>query len=187
MGPVDVRCDMVTDGGGWIVFQRRVDASVNFDRGWDDYKNGFGDLNGNFWLGLEKLHQLTSHGKIATLRVDLKHFQDPSTIKYAVYSGFKIGSESQGYKLSYIGYSGNAGDSLNFHFNRRFYTNDHDTSDCAKTHYGGWWYKTCLHSNLNGLYPQNNEEAITFISWYYLRDSWGGIIFSEMKLRYVYL
>ena len=106
MDIINVRCDTVTDGGGWIVFQRRVDASVDFFRGWEEYKNGFGDLNGNFWLGLEKIHKLASPGRRAILRVDMKHFTDTSTIKYAEYRDFEILSESEGYKLIIGTYSG---------------------------------------------------------------------------------
>ena len=73
LNTVQVRCDMEKDGGGWIVFQRRIDASVDFYRGWNDYKTGFGDPNGNFWLGLERLHRLASPGKGARLRIDLKY------------------------------------------------------------------------------------------------------------------
>ena len=68
-------CDMLADGGGWIVFQRRVDASVDFYREWSEYKKGFGDLNGNFWLGLEKIHKFAALGKGAILRIDLRHIQ----------------------------------------------------------------------------------------------------------------
>ena len=59
-GPFKVWCDMTQDGGGWTVFQRRVDAATNFVRKWDDYVVGFGDLDGNLWAGLDNLHTMTS-------------------------------------------------------------------------------------------------------------------------------
>ena len=62
---------METDGGGWTVFQRRQDGSVDFYRNWTDYENGFGYLNGEFWLGLSKIHRLSKGGS-NILRIDLK-------------------------------------------------------------------------------------------------------------------
>ena len=105
----NIRYDMVTDGGGWIVFQWRIDASIDFYRGWQEYKNGFGYPNGNFWLGLEKVHKLASPGRGAILRVDIKLFNNPDSVKYAVYSNFEILSESEGYALKVGGFSGDAG------------------------------------------------------------------------------
>ena len=103
LGSFRVRCDMQTSGGGWTVFQRRQDSSVNFYRGWQGYKYGFGDLNGNFWLGLNKLHRLTKSGH-NVLRVDLTDWTDDTA--YVKYGSFSVASESSGYRLNVGGYSG---------------------------------------------------------------------------------
>jgi len=70
-GHFSVYCDMRTDGGGWTVFQRRQDGSVDFFRGWDDYKAGFGQLTAEFWLGNDKIHRLTA-SRPSSLRVELE-------------------------------------------------------------------------------------------------------------------
>ena len=62
---------METDSGGWTVFQRRGDGSVDFNRNWTDYEGGFGYLIGEFWLELSKIHCLTKEESNNTLRVDL--------------------------------------------------------------------------------------------------------------------
>ena len=187
MNLVDVRCDMATKGGGWIVIQRRTDASVDFYRDWNDYKNGFGDLNGNFWLGLEKIHKLASPGRGAILRVDLKHYSAPNQLKYAEYSTFEITSESDGYRLKCSGHSGTLDDSLTYHDNRRFSTYDRDqdstSGSCAYAHKGGWWYGSCMESNLNGLYLSSNTYIDQYMYWKTLLYSYGGILFSEMKIK----
>ena len=103
---------MVTDGGGWTVFQRRLDGSVDFFRGWESYKNGFGNLNGEFWLGNDNLHRLTAAGNV-TLRVDLEDFEDD--IRYAEYTTFKVAEEGDKFRLLIGGYDGTAGDSMAVH------------------------------------------------------------------------
>ena len=103
LGSFKVWCDMQADGGGWTVLQRRLDASVNFYRGWQDYKIGFGDLSGNFWLGLDKIHRLTKSGQ-KVLRVDLMDFYNYRA--YAKYETFSVGSESEHYTLSIRRFSG---------------------------------------------------------------------------------
>jgi hypothetical protein len=112
VGSFQVRCDMQTDGGGWTVFQRRQDASVDFYRGWQDYKNGFGDLNGNFWLGLDRIHRLTKLGQ-HVLRADLMDWTNDTA--YAKYGSFSVASESDGYRLNLGSFSGKY-DLININF-----------------------------------------------------------------------
>ena len=101
-GPFDVYCDQNTAGGGWTVFQKRLDGSVDFNLGWDDYKRGFGNLNGEFWLGLDKIHRLTKER--SRLHVDLEDTIGKTA--YAEYDFFGVASERTKYKLSLGTYSG---------------------------------------------------------------------------------
>ena len=100
---------MTTDGGGWTVFQRRLDGSVDFYLAWEFYKNGFGDLTGEFWLGNDNLHRLTAADGVI-LRVDLEDFD--GNITYAEYMNFKVAGEADKYRLLIGGYNGTAGDSM---------------------------------------------------------------------------
>ena len=97
-------CDQKTNGGGWTVIQRRKDGSVNFYRGWNDYKVGFGDLKGEFWLGLEKIYRLT-HQTRNRLRVELE--ETSGKVAYAEYDYFAVSSGRVNYKLNLGSYSGN--------------------------------------------------------------------------------
>ena len=94
---------MTTDGGGWTIFQRRVDGSVDFFRGWQDYKRGFGNIQGEYWLGLDKIHQLTTLDR-NQLRVDME--DTTGNAAYAQYSFFAVSSERNKYQLSLGTYSG---------------------------------------------------------------------------------
>ena len=100
----DVFCDQTTDGGGWTAFQKRLDGSVDFYLNWNDYKHGFGNLNGEFWLGLDKIHRLTSDYN-SMLRVDLVDFEGNTA--YAEYKKFGVMSENDKYKLILGSLSGN--------------------------------------------------------------------------------
>ena len=175
-----VYCDMATDGGGWIVFQRRVDASTDFYRGWSEYRKGFGNLTGNFWLGLDTIHGLTSANDVS-LRIEVG--ESTGARGYAKYSKFKVGAEKAKYKLEVSGFSGNAGDSLTKNNGRIFTTIDID-GYCPMLNEGAWWYSVCGPSNLNGAHPQKKGASMREqITWYDWHQTIGGITFSEMKLR----
>ena len=140
--PFKAACDFETLNSGWTVIQRRQDGSENFFRNWIDYVKGFGDLNGEFFIGLEKLHFLTSNGQPQELYIILDDYE--GTRKYARYSKFSVGPESTNFTLNVSGYSGNAGDSLSYHNHRTFSTKDYGTAmDCALAYKGAWWYYNC--------------------------------------------
>ncbi|XP_067260651.1 microfibril-associated glycoprotein 4-like isoform X1 [Chanodichthys erythropterus] len=157
--PVWVYCDMISDGkdedkGGWTVIQRRMDGSVNFYRPWNQYKRGFGNVESEYWLGLENMHQLTRNRKYM-LRVDLEDFEGRKG--FALYSSFSVDCECAGYQLSVSGFTeGGAGDSLSGHNGQKFTTFDKDQdiydSNCAKHFLGGFWYSNCHSTNPNGVY-----------------------------------
>lgn len=184
-GAFDVYCDQKTSGGGWTVFQKRLDGSVDFYRGWNDYKKGFGNLYGEFWLGLDKINRLTSSDRYK-LRVDLEDTEGKTA--YAEYNLFAITSERTKYQLSLGGYSGTAGDSLSHHRGHPFSTRDQDNdnkgSNCAVEYKGAWWYDRCHFANLNGLYHHGKHSSgADGVNWYH----WKGHNYSakraEMKIK----
>ncbi|XP_061186220.1 techylectin-5A-like [Saccostrea echinata] len=178
-----VYCDQKTDGGGWTVIQRRRDGSENFFRTWNDYKNGFGNLSNEFWLGNEKIHKITQSGKYK-LRIDMTDFSRNS--RHASYNTFNVGNEKAGYILHVSGYSGDAGDSFSSRHNgAKFVTKDRDDKDsCAKEYKGGWWYKSCHRSNLNGLYLKGKHKSYADgVNWYHWMGYYYSLKFTEMKIR----
>ena len=94
---------MSTSGGGWTVFQRRIDGSVDFYLDWKNYTEGFGNLSGEFWLGLDKIYRLSKNGQ-NVLRIDLEDFENDK--RYANYSTFTVANEPGKYRLNVAGYSG---------------------------------------------------------------------------------
>jgi ficolin len=152
----DVWCDMTN--GGWTVIQRRQDGSEDFYRNWEDYKNGFGNRVGEYWIGLENIHQLTKSN--SSLYVYMETFQNDNMnpfSAFAEYSTFTINDESDKYRLTVGGYHGSCGDSMSYHNNCQFTSKDSDNDDsdrnCAQYFIGAWWYKSCCCANLNGVYP----------------------------------
>ncbi|KAL3842360.1 hypothetical protein ACJMK2_020383 [Sinanodonta woodiana] len=181
---ITVRCDMTTDGGGWTVFQRRIDGSTDFYRGWGDYKRGFGDMHTEFWLGLDIINVLTSQEAVK-LRVDLVPPGSPAIPAYAKYATFRVGDENSKYVLTVGNYSGDAGNSLRFHNGMAFSSNDRDNdlspNNCAFVYHGAWWYNFCHNSNLNGEYGSTVYGR--GVVWSHLSGYNVSMVFTEMKIR----
>ncbi|XP_074167456.1 tenascin-X isoform X1 [Sminthopsis crassicaudata] len=179
--PLEVYCDMETDGGGWLVFQRRMDGHTDFWRDWAEYAHGFGNISGEFWLGNEALHSLTQAGDYS-LRVDLRAGNESV---FAEYDFFTVDSAAKYYRLHLEGYHGTAGDSMSYHSGSMFSTRDRDPSNlhipCAVSYRGGWWYRNCHYANLNGLYGSIIDHQ--GVSWYAWKGFEFSIPFTEMKLR----
>ena len=185
-GSFNVYCDMRTDGGGWTVFQRRQDGSVDFYRGWNDYKSGFGQLTAEFWLGNDKIHRLTA-ARPRSLRVEVEDWNGVRA--YAKYGNFNIGDEQAKYRLEVGSYSGTAGDSLTTrHNNMAFSTKDRDNdrwsgNNCAVQYTGAWWYSDCYYSNLNGKYLGYVKGNGKGVNWWHFKQYYLSLKFTEMKLR----
>ncbi|KAM4772375.1 fibrinogen-like protein 1 [Rhinophrynus dorsalis] len=147
--PTDVFCDMETEGGGWTVIQSRQDGSVNFNRTWNEYRQGFGHLYSEFWLGNEKIYRITSQGDYS-LRIDLEDWD--GNHKYALYRSFSIEDEANFYRLHVDGFSGTAEDSFAWYHNKQGFSTPESGNLCAEISHGGWWYHQCFYCNLNGVY-----------------------------------
>ncbi|KAF4118028.1 microfibril-associated glycoprotein 4-like [Onychostoma macrolepis] len=189
-----VYCQMISDGndedkGGWTVIQRRMDGSVNFYRPWNQYKKGFGNVESEYWLGLENMYQLTRNRKYM-LRVDLEDFQGNKV--FALYSSFSVGPEADGYELRVSGFTdGGAGDSLSFHDGQKFTTLDKDQDvhkdNCAKMRFGAFWYKDCVLANLNGMYIWGEDSTYIAIGdiWHSWKGYYVGMKSISMKIKRV--
>ena len=165
-GEFVVFCDMTLLGGGWTVIQRRVDGQLRFDRNFVCYRNGFGDLWKDFWLGLEKIHRLTQYdGTPLELYIGLESFHPRYPEAFAHYTNFEVKGNDESYMLQLSGYnsSSTAGDSLSTHSGQKFSTYDSDQDkhvrNCAKIYKGGWWYRNCHESNLNGIFYEDGNLA----------------------------
>ena len=176
-------CDSVTAGGGWLVVQRRQDGSVDFNKNWVEYEDGFGSLTGELWYGLRPLHCLTNQGQWE-MRIDFTLTDGNNS--YLSYSSFRVGPASSNYQLSISGYKGIAStnpfrySSLNgVPFTTKDKDNDKWSKNCAVHdvggNAGGWWYNRCSHVHLNHQYKSNYGI--------YLSGSWKALSFTEIKIK----
>lgn len=176
-------CDAVTDGGGWLVVQRRKDGSVDFNRTWVEYEVGFGDLNGEFWYGLRPLHCLTKHGQWQ-LRIDFTFIN--GTKSFLFNDKFAVGPASSKYELSVSRTSGfTTFDPFHQHplcgmgFTTKDRDNDFSPKNCALDgrggdSAGGWWHRDC-----SLIYFNHQYRRIGI----FLNDKWNFVSYSEIKIR----
>nr|XP_029480084.1 angiopoietin-related protein 3-like isoform X1 [Oncorhynchus nerka] len=180
--PFMVYCDMGEDGGATVI-QRRKDGSMNFHQNWEKYENGFGDFQGEFWLGLRKIHSLASQGD-TFLNIQL---EDWKRGKRFIEYNFSLDGPEAHYRIHLSQASGNLPDAMSNHTGMMFSTKDQDNdkledSHCAYTYTGGWWFNACGDTNLNGKYihvrPKGRSERRRGIHWiptrgasYFLRST----------------
>ena len=175
------------------MFQRRRNGMVDFYRGWAEYENGFGNVKGEYWLGLKKVNCLTGARPVSQLRVDMSDFE--GHYKNAQYRYFSVGDSTTNYKLRVGGYMAGppaaAGDSLGYHDGMQFSTHDRDNDrssglNCAAYHQGAWWYNNCDHSNLNGKYLRG-ANGCNGARWHTFNTAQTcySLKWSEMKLRQI--
>ena len=199
---IQVYCDQTTDGGGWTVFQRRTDGSVNFFRDWENYKDGFGQLQNEFWLGNENIFTMGLQGLYPRgneLRIEMTN--NKNVKRYAKYGNFNIGNAATKYMLHISGFTGTVSfDGLSHHNAKMFSTYDNDNVKSgineAMNFSGAWWFfYDGYHSHLNGLYypagkmsPNRQGTNIpewTGIHWHLATFNTGkdSLTFTEMKVR----
>ena len=175
-------CDTSNGGGGWLVVQRRQDGSVDFNRTWMEYEDGFGTLTGEFWYGLKALHCLTSQGGWE-MRMDIK--LDNGTNIILQYEQFKVASAKDKYRLTVGEFQGTTADLMATHNGMNFTTTDSDNDlshiNCALGYgpnrpTGGWWYRSCWGY---GIVPNIVYRYLAV----YLNNKWHTSPFIEIKMR----
>ncbi|XP_073499893.1 angiopoietin-related protein 3 [Phyllobates terribilis] len=145
-----VYCEFTADTP-WTVIQRRTDGSVDFNQTWEDYTRGFGDLGGEFWLGLQKIFSLSQQADYI-LHIELQDWKN--NIRSVEYS-FSLGNEDTSYTLQLSHLMGNVSGALPEHTSLPFSTSDHHSQHLkcpAETSSGGWWKASCGGTNLNAKY-----------------------------------
>uniref|UniRef100_A0A8C2EXH2 Fibrinogen beta chain n=1 Tax=Cyprinus carpio TaxID=7962 RepID=A0A8C2EXH2_CYPCA len=220
--PYKVFCDQTSKKGGWVLIQNRMDGSVDFGRRWDDYRRGFGNIAsdvgkghcqtpGEYWLGNDRISQLTKMGPTELL-VEMEDWSGSKV--YAQYEQFTVQGEATNYILAAGHYSGTAGNTfldgatelfgenrtMTIHNGMMFSTYDRDndkwipgdsSKQCSREDGGGWWYNRCHSCNPNGRYYWGGSYTKYMakhgtddgIVWMNWKGSWYSLKSISMKIR----
>ena len=179
-----VYCNMEEDGGGWIVFQRRFDGSVPFNRTWDEYRRGFGDVSGEHWLGNKWLNLLTKSEKY-DYYVVATDFQGVKAKKKML--GVTVENEELKYRLKFEqeGQGPQYGEYMNgMNFSTIHQDNDRSVVSCSSNYGGaGWWFNSCHRENMNGPYCHVQTESTNCMIWYFWKNKYESLKETSLMIR----
>lgn len=174
---------MDTPPGGWLVIQRRSNGKEDFNRYWQEYRHGFGQVESEFWLGLDNIFLLSTQHHYE-MRIDMWDFNDNRV--HALYKNFKLDGERDKYRLHVHNFEGSVRDGLKKHNGVVFSTPDQDNDNypnyhCAREWHAGWWYDNCWFVLLNGRYYNTSMVDNRGIAW----NDWKPFQLrrTEMKIR----
>ncbi|XP_053717119.1 fibrinogen beta chain [Synchiropus splendidus] len=220
--PYKVYCDMTVQNGGWLLIQNRMDGSVDFGRRWDEYRQGFGNIAfdvgkghcetpGEYWLGNDRISQLTKMGPTEVL-IEMEDWTGAKV--NAHYRQFTVQSQVSNYVLAVADYTGTAGNAflegsselfgvnrtMTIHNGMMFSTYDRDNDNwnpgdpskqCSREDGGGWWYNRCHSANPNGRYYMGGHYTKQMakhgtddgVVWMNWKGSWYSLKAISMKIR----
>uniref|UniRef100_A0A7M5UNJ7 Fibrinogen C-terminal domain-containing protein n=1 Tax=Clytia hemisphaerica TaxID=252671 RepID=A0A7M5UNJ7_9CNID len=166
----EVYCDMT--GRGWTTIQRRLNGDIDFNRGWQSHKEGFGDVNGDLWIGLETIREMSALLNNTLIRIQGESFNGDR--RFIIAKGFYIEDEQKKYKLhagTMINDEWDIGHDWTYHGGSMFTTRDDDNdkkggSNCAQKYPCAWWYVNCYALNANRAPAKQQQTTYADgISW----------------------
>lgn len=183
-------CDMTTDGGGWMVILRRADGKESFARYYNEYEEGFGTLDHDFFYGLRALYDLTSRGNYEA-RIDFYDKRNHTeSSAYGVYHSITIGNKEGGYKLhlgNFTRSEENLEDNLKQFIGQPFVARKrgqviHESSCLDIPKSGGWWYTADFCRGLNGK-GSVLTEPYNQVSWFDPQNNYGKRYYEKYELK----
>lgn len=95
---IEVVCDGKTDGGDWLLLSRRLSDNSTQFHGHTEPSPGWGNISGDFWLGTDVFHQLTSGSDKMELLIDMR-LCDNNRVYRRKYQNFSVGDQKSTFEL----------------------------------------------------------------------------------------